>query len=163
MIVHRGQVWAFRNGDSYTNGQRVFVCGVEETDGDTWVWYVHLLTAFNIMGERPAWRKARQSEFERKFLFANCVIEKRAYWKKRATGELIQITGLKDDGWKHIRVYYELNKIDIHFFLDYFTPASREEALAAVSRDLKTPKNMRKMRRRLEMAAGDPNEPVSYE
>ncbi len=169
MIVHRGQIWQHteypadlgRLAQYYTpKNFTVFVCGVQN---DEWVWYVHLLSEWDIDDERPVWRKAKMVEFEKKFTFINQVIAKRAYWKKQATGDLVQIIGVKDDGWKHIHVYYDLSKIDIHYFLKYFMPASREETLAAISRELNTPKNMRKMKRRLEMVKGDPNAPVTYE
>ncbi len=168
-MVHQGQIWqnVDEPRDLGTLAQyytpriiTVFVCGVQD---DEWVWYVHLLDGWNIDGTRPMWRKARVAEFERKFKFSNRVIAKRSFWKKKATGDLIQVIGLKDDGWKNIHVYYDLNKIDIHYFFHYFMPASKEETLAAIAREVKTPKSMKKMKRRLEMVKGDPNAPVTYE
>lgn len=163
MIVHRGQIWENDNEPNrygVPSGITVFVCGVQD---DEWVWYVHLLNEWNVDGDRPTWRKARMGDFVKKFKFTNMVIAKRSYWKKKATGDIIQIIGIKDDGWKQIRIYYDLNKIDIHYFFHFFMPASKEETLSAIARDLNTPKNMKKMKRRLEMIKGDPTEPVTYE
>jgi len=157
-MVHRGQLYETKDHEERYR-TKVFVCGV----ADSMIWYVHLLSEWNLNAERPVWQKARISEFERKFNFTNNVIAKRAYWKKKATGDLIQITGIKDDGWKHVHIYYELNKIDIHYFLEYFMPANKQETLDAISRSLHMTKNTKKIKHRIEMQKYDINSPIVYE
>ena len=158
-MLHQGQIWETKDPEVHYR-RKIYVCGVQD---DEWVWYVHLLSEWNINDTRPAWSKARVNEFERKFTYTNHVVTKRAYWKAKATGNMIQIIGVKDDGWKKVYVYYDLNKIDIHYFLEYFMPATGEETLAAIAKELKVTKNMKKMKRRIEMVKSVPNAPIVYE
>lgn len=162
-MVHRGQIWEFKDTGRFPRNYRVFVCGAEgNIDGD-WVWYLHLLDHCNIDGERRHWNKARVSDFEKKYTFTNHAVASRGYWKKKATGDIIQVIGVRDDGWKNVQVFYDLNKIDIHYFLEFFEPASKEETFAAIAREKHISKNMKKMKRRITMEKGDPNAAVTYE
>ena len=146
-----GQPWQYNFVDT------VFICGVE----DGWVWYTHILEFENLGSPRKAWDKTRVAEFERRYKFTHHAAAPKSYWRKQATNELTQIIGLKDDGWKHIFVYYDLNKIDIHYFLSYFKPASKEEVLAAIAREKQVKRSTKKLKRRIAAVKGEPK--IAYE
>jgi len=159
----RGEIWE-HNEDrdvgtrwQYNWVDTVFVCGVE----DSWVWYTHIIDFNNLGSHRKAWDKARVDEFEKRYQFTHHAAAPKSYWRKKATGELTQIIALKDDGWKDIFVYYDLNKIDIHYFFSYFKPASKEDVLAAIAREKQVKRSTKKLKRRIAAVKGEPG--VAYE
>lgn len=151
-MVHRGQIWHLpKNPDDapYDKDVPVFVCGVH----NDWVYYTFL----NVIGwhrrydvANQPWRKAKVEQFEKKYVFSKHAIFEKAYWKKRATGDVVQILGLKDDGWSKIYVYYDLNKISLFDFWEYFEPCTKEEVLLSLAREKSATKKMEKIRKKIE-------------
>jgi hypothetical protein len=160
MAPIRGEIWETKDPEDEYALQHVFICGVQ----NEWVWYTHIsFRNRHYIGFADAWLKARIVEFERKYIFSKHVITTRAYWKKKATGELTQVVGIKDNGWNAIHIYYDLNKIDLHHFIEYFEPATKEEVLRAIAAEASFPKNEETIKRRIGMEKGDLSKPVEYE
>lgn len=149
----RGEIW--ESQDNEDKKYFVFVCGVQEP----WIWYTHIKDRWRLSDDSPAWIRGRIEPFEKKFRFTKHVIASKAYWKKKATGDLVQIVGVKDDGWKKIYVFYDLNKIDIHNFFEYFEPANKTEVLQSVAKEKSITKNEKRMKRRIAMKQGKIWEP----
>jgi hypothetical protein len=160
-MVHRGQIWfckredPFRGRDVSDQIQNVFVCGVHED----WVYYMPLIdTSVSYYYLRRdtdrGWLKSKKEHFEKRYTFSKHAIHAKAYWKKKATGQPVQILDVKDDGWSKVQVFYDLNKISLWDFWTYFEPCTRVETLLSLAREKSVTKKMEKIKKRIHMTPG---------
>jgi len=144
-VVHRGQIWI----NTKTNEPR-FVCGTNEE----WLWHTALdfsprRTQQRYTGE--PWKKDKIEHFEKRYTFTKTAIAPNGFWKSKATGMAVTILAIKDDGWRQIYVLYDLNKMALNDFYEYFEPCTRIETLVSLSRQRKA---IRKTKKRIALSKG---------
>jgi hypothetical protein len=156
-MVHRGQIWFCTVEDKRNSLNdmliNVFVCGVN----DGWVYYTNLMDTSRgyYRYDKPrGWFKSKVEHFEKRYTFSKHAIHAKAYWKKKATGQPVQILDVKDDGWSNVQVFYDLNKISLSDFWTYFEPCTRVETLLSLAREKSVIKKMEKMKKRIHMTPG---------
>lgn len=152
-MVFRGQIWIDRkkNPTRWEHDTYIYVCGVN----NDWVYYtfLHANNPYRNTSNQP-WKKSKVEHFESKYEFTKHAIAPKAYWKSRANGNVIQIVGIKDDGWSTCYIYYDLNKISLNDFFEFFEPCTKIEVMAALSREKSITKKEQRMKRRIAMTPG---------
>ena len=136
-MLYRGQLWTKTRKSSILTDPFSDIFIVTGT-GEDWVWYMGLSSPTNMFYSsrgresrfltKSNWSKARPEHFEKNFEFSHSAIARGVYWKKRATGEFVEIAAVRDNGYSDMTVFFDLDAAPLRQFYEYFAPCTREES-----------------------------------
>lgn len=137
MNYQHGQIWM----DRKVPDKAAFVIG--EKDGYVWYSMITIVEPHphrdGILGPEVKWTKAKADAFEKRYEMTKHPVRQGVFWKSKATGQMVCIHGVNDNGHSSVVVYFLTQRMTIEDFMCYYEPCSAMEQAQFIVDNIKRP------------------------